>query len=129
LDLIPESARRAWDDALTTPIDTAPVWLHGDLHPMNVLSKNGRLSAVIDWGDICAGDAATDLACVWALLPDPAMRRAALSAYGGISDQTFVRARGWAIYFGVVHLDSGLINSPQHARIGETIMRRVAEDF
>ena len=41
------------------------VWLHGDLHARNVLVRRGRLAAVLDWGDITAGDPSTDLAAVW----------------------------------------------------------------
>ena len=42
-----------------------PLWLHGDLHPSNMLTHDGRLSAVIDFGDITSGDPATDLALAW----------------------------------------------------------------
>jgi aminoglycoside phosphotransferase (APT) family kinase protein len=48
-----------------TPAATERVWLHGDLHARNVLVRQGRLCAVLDWGDVTAGDAAADLATVW----------------------------------------------------------------
>jgi aminoglycoside phosphotransferase (APT) family kinase protein len=38
------------------------VWLDGDLHPGNMLVIGGRLSGVIDFGDLTSGDPATDLA-------------------------------------------------------------------
>jgi aminoglycoside phosphotransferase (APT) family kinase protein len=41
---------------------TERVWIHGDLHPRNVLVNQGRFCAVLDWGDVTAGDAAADLA-------------------------------------------------------------------
>jgi len=57
------ATRRVWDRALGAgPWRGLPVWLHGDLHPANVLVDHGTLSAVIDFGDVCAGDPATDLA-------------------------------------------------------------------
>jgi len=33
-----------------------PLWLHGDLHPGNVLVSDGCLSGVIDFGDLTSGD-------------------------------------------------------------------------
>jgi len=125
---LPEAARRVWIDALQAPIDVAPTWLHGDLHPLNVLIDDGRLSAVIDWIDVCAGDRATDLASLWALPFTADARAAAFAAYGDVSRGTLARARGWAAYFGVMHLSAGLANAPRHARIGERILRSLADD-
>ena len=43
-----------------------PLWLHGDLHPANILvDATGHLRAVLDFGDLTAGDPATDLAVAW----------------------------------------------------------------
>lgn len=42
-----------------------PVWLHGDLHPANMVVADGTLRAVIDFGDLTSGDPATDLATAW----------------------------------------------------------------
>lgn len=62
--------RRIWDLALASrPWEGPPLWIHGDLHPMNLVVERGRLNAVIDFGDLCAGDPATDVACAWMLLP------------------------------------------------------------
>lgn len=119
--------RQIWEDALAAPIDVAPTWLHGDLHARNVLVERGAISAVIDWGDITAGDAATDLASVWMLFEDAAARRAALEDYG-VSDATLRRARGWAVLLGVMLLDSGRVDNPRNAAIGAAALRRVAED-
>jgi aminoglycoside phosphotransferase (APT) family kinase protein len=116
---------RIWTEALRATPATSRVWLHGDLHPLNLLGENGHLTAVIDWGDVCGGDAAADLAAIWVLFANSAARQAALQAYGPISAGLHTRARGWAAYFGVVHLDSGLTNAPRHARIGEAILRNL----
>jgi aminoglycoside phosphotransferase (APT) family kinase protein len=60
-------------DAVTAPEWAGPaLWLHADLHPANVLTTNGTFSGVIDFGDLCAGDPAYDLAAAWILLPDGA---------------------------------------------------------
>ncbi len=39
----------------------APTWTHLDVHGANVLTRDGRLAGLLDWGDAAAGDPATDL--------------------------------------------------------------------
>jgi aminoglycoside phosphotransferase (APT) family kinase protein len=92
-----------WDRALSTsPWPGPPLWLHGDLHPGNLLASRGRLSAVIDFGDLTSGDPATDLAVLW-MLPPPI--RARFSAWAGPDvDALKMRARGWALALGLVYL-------------------------
>jgi len=121
--------RAAWQQALAAPIDMGERWLHGDLHAGNVLVDGGRLSAVIDWGDMAQGDPPTDLASVWMLLPDVAAREAAMEAYGPASAATWQRARGWAVFFGVTLLDTGLVDDPRHAAAGERTLRRVSDEL
>ncbi len=113
-----------WDDAIAAPDDAAPVWLHGDLHPRNVLMQAGKLSAVIDWGDMCAGDPATDLAALWLLLPSIQSRKLAIDVYRP-SAATLRRARGWAITWGLLLLDTGRVDNQEHARIGDVILQQV----
>lgn len=124
-DLITPRLRQLWHEALEVPLTSERRWLHGDLHPQNVLVSQGVISGIIDWGDLTAGDVATDLASLWMLFASPRAREQALNAYGGISEETFRRAQGWAVMFGVALLDSGLINSPRHAAIGERTLRRL----
>ncbi|SDY53039.1 Predicted kinase, aminoglycoside phosphotransferase (APT) family [Modestobacter sp. DSM 44400] len=65
----------AWEDALCAPAwDGAPVWVHGDLAPGNLLLTGGRLSAVIDFGALTIGDPAVDLLPAWNLFPAAAGR-------------------------------------------------------
>jgi aminoglycoside phosphotransferase (APT) family kinase protein len=82
-DLVGDRVRAIWRQALAAPIDVADTWIHGDLHACNVLVDEGRLSAIIDWGDVCQGDCATDLAAIWMLLPGIESRAVAMRAYGG----------------------------------------------
>jgi aminoglycoside phosphotransferase (APT) family kinase protein len=95
-DLAPR-ARRGWEQALAAPaFQGAPVWLHGDLHPANVVVSGGTLCGVIDFGEMCAGDPATDLSAAWLLLPAGSAARF-FDAYTNADDATIQRARGWAI--------------------------------
>jgi aminoglycoside phosphotransferase (APT) family kinase protein len=113
-----------WQDALAALDDAGPVWLHGDLHPRNVLMQKGKLSAVIDWGDMCAGDPATDLAALWMLLPSPQSRELAIEIYKP-SHSTLLRAKGWAITWGLLLLDTGRVDNNEHACIGRVILEQV----
>ena len=85
------------------------VWLHGDLHPLNVLADfdaPAALRAVIDWGDLCRGDPATDLAIAW-LAFDAAGRAAFRHAAAGrhrLGDPVRDRALAWAISLGLVFM-------------------------
>jgi aminoglycoside phosphotransferase (APT) family kinase protein len=125
--LITREVRRAWIEGVTAEIDLPAVWIHGDLHGLNVLTQQGRLCGVIDWGDMARGDPATDLYGLWLLLPDRAAREAALAAYGGVSQATLQRARGWAVSLGAVLIEAGLINDPVLAVMGEHTLRALEE--
>jgi aminoglycoside phosphotransferase (APT) family kinase protein len=121
-----EPIRQIWSEAVAAPMDASPTWLHGDLHPRNILVENGVLAGVVDWGDITAGDRATDLASIWMLFSDAPARRDALAAYGNPSAATVSRAKGWAVLFGVMLLATGLVDHARNARLGEVILHRVA---
>jgi len=112
-----------WRTALAAPEDAAPTWIHGDLHARNVLVAGGRLKAVIDWGDLCLGDRATDLAAVWILLDSLPARSAALAAVGA-SDATWARSRGWAVFFGLL---LGSLEDPRYARVGQRTLEHLDE--
>jgi len=126
---ISNEIRHAWQRALEAPIAGEAKWLHGDLHPRNILVENGVITGIIDWGDITAGDVATDLASIWMLFGDRLCRQRALQAYGAVPEATLQRARGWAVLFGVVLLETGLVDNPQHMVIGQNTLSRIAEDL
>lgn len=92
-----------WDRALSAPPwPGPPLWLHGDLHPGNLLVSDGRLSGVIDFGDLTSGDPATDLSVLWML---PRSMRSRVEAWPGEeSDGLRMRARGWALALGLAYL-------------------------
>ncbi|MFD7905878.1 aminoglycoside phosphotransferase family protein [Kitasatospora sp. NPDC059747] len=99
--------RAAWEDALAAPAWAGPaVWLHGDLHPANAVTAGGTLAGVIDFGDLCAGDPATDLSAAWLLLPDGALADF-LRGYPDTDPATLRRARGWALLRGLSLVDIG----------------------
>jgi len=103
----------------------AAVWAHGDTHPFNLLTRAGKLSAVLDWGDMHAGEPAPDLAGAWMLLP-PEQHPAFREAYGGIDDETWARGRGWGLYYGVTLLAASRQGAGSaFDRVGQQTLARV----
>jgi len=116
-----------WEDAVAAPNDAAPTWIQGDPHPRNVVVADGRITAIIDWGDMAQGDRASDLASVWMVLPSAAARRHAMAACGAVSEATWRRARGWAVLYGVLLLDAGLTDDPRMAAIARATFERLID--
>jgi aminoglycoside phosphotransferase (APT) family kinase protein len=122
------AVRAVWDRALAArPWVDPPSWLHGDLHPANVLVADGILAAVIDFGDICAGDPATDLAAAWMLLPELAIP-VFVHAYGGVHEDLRARALGWSALFGLMLVAIGHDHRPTYARMGRRTLDHVVLD-
>ena len=72
------------------------MWVHGDLHPANVVTADGTLAGVIDFEELFIGDPAADLAAAWVLLPDGAAAPF-FDTYADVDDATIRRARGHAV--------------------------------
>ena len=117
----------AWESAIETPAwNSAPVWLHGDLHAANLLVQQGRLSAVIDFGGLGVGDPACDVMAAW-LFPSAENRglfRAALQ----VDDVTWDRGRGWALSFGLIALPYYQTTNPVLAEIARRAINEVLAD-
>ncbi|MGN6327000.1 aminoglycoside phosphotransferase family protein [Pseudolysinimonas sp.] len=105
------AALQEWETASAAAPNAVPVWVHGDLHPGNVLVGPDReIAAIIDFGDMSGGDPAVDLAAAW-LFFDPVGR----DAFRARIDRTgrdaalWRRARGWALAFalGLLHESDG----------------------
>ena len=85
-----------WDAAHAAPAwDRPPVWVHGDPAPANLLTVDGRLSAVIDFGTLAVGDPAVDLIAAWQSVP--AAARDAFRDELAVDDATWARGRGWGL--------------------------------
>jgi aminoglycoside phosphotransferase (APT) family kinase protein len=103
-----------------------PLWVHGDLHTANVLVERGAIGAVIDFGDICAGDPAVDLAIAWMLFDraDRQVFREAAGGPAGIDDATWARGEAWALHFAVLYLLHSADNA-RFARMGARLLATV----
>lgn len=88
--------RKIWETAIATEWQGKPVWVHGDVATGNLVVRGGQLTAVIDFGCLGVGDPACDLVIAWTFFDIQARNtfRAALS----LDEQTWERARGWALW-------------------------------
>jgi aminoglycoside phosphotransferase (APT) family kinase protein len=97
----PEQVQAEWLAALEAePWHGPRTWLHGDLHSMNIVARAGHLAAVIDFGDLTAGDPATDLMVAWYLFDESrrkVFREAVASAGAPLDEAMWQRGRGWAL--------------------------------
>jgi aminoglycoside phosphotransferase (APT) family kinase protein len=115
-------ATAAWKAALRATWHGPAVWVHGDVAAGNLLVRDGRLSAVIDFGSSGVGDPACDTTIAWTLLTGEA--RAAFQAALPVDRATWARGRGWALWKGLITL--GGSREPDPAKAGEA--RRVIDE-
>ena len=108
------SLRTVWDAAVSaTPHPRLPTWVHGDLHPANTIVSGGTVVGVIDFGDLCAGDPATDIGAAWMSIPAEAFRDFG-SAYGELDQALVARALGWATLFALMFLGLASAGRPSY---------------
>ena len=115
--------RRLFLAGLDAPRDVPETWLHGDLHPRNVVMREGSIAGVLDWGDMCAGDPCTDLAAAWLFL-EPVHHETVWGRYEP-TGPTIVRARSWAVAFGAMLLEAGRQADPRLEAAGRAALERV----
>lgn len=124
----PHETRDAWEAVLALPQWDGPsVWLHGDLLPGNLLTVEGRLSAVIDFGGMGVGDPACDLMPAWTMFT-PETRSAFADAVGSDAD-TWARGRGWALCFGLMSEHYYRHSNPVLAGIGRRAVLEALDDL
>ncbi len=126
LDVDDRVVRELWDISLAAePWSRPRQWLHGDFHPGNMIFADGALVGVVDFGDLCAGDPATDL-CGGLLALDTSDVAEFLAAYGVPDRATLARTVGWAVHFGLLMTSLGRTSRPQYASIGRRALANAA---
>ncbi len=113
-----------WDAAVAMPAWTGPpVWMHGDLHPANLLVSNGELAGVIDFGLLGVGDPACDLMVAWTYLSADA--RQVFRGELAVDGPTWARGRGWALHLGLMaaaySADNPVLNEVGRYTIAEVL--------
>lgn len=123
-----DAARGVWEAALVTEITAPPVWFHGDIAPGNLLLRDGRLAAVIDFGTSGVGDPACDLAIAWTVLDREA--RAAFRRGLPWDEDVWARGRAWALWKAMLVAagDTGSHDPEAEARKARAVIARILED-
>jgi aminoglycoside phosphotransferase (APT) family kinase protein len=116
-----------WEQSLRArDWERPPLWLHGDLMPGNLLVRDGRLAAVIDFSLLCVGDPATDVMAAWqCLTPEsrPVFREAL-----DVDDATWLRGRGWALSSALLALPYYRDTNPPFVRVARNTLAQVLAD-
>jgi aminoglycoside phosphotransferase (APT) family kinase protein len=123
-----DAARSIWDHAIQLPAWDGPNTLtHADMMPGNILTRNGRLAAVIDFATAGIGDPSQDLIVAWMLLPDhvrPTFRKAT-----GVDDATWLRGRARALSMALGQLDYYRETNPVMADNAHYTISEVLTDY
>ena len=97
-----DACRRMWSDAMAADFTGEPVWFHGDIAVGNLLTRDGRLAAVIDFGTSGVGDPACDVVIAWTRFSGTS--RTAFRRTLDVDDATWSRGRGWALWKALITL-------------------------
>lgn len=119
-----EAATEVWEAALERTWEGPPVWVHGDVAPTNLLVRDGRLSAVIDFGCSAVGDPACDLAIAWTFFTGES--REAFRAALPLDPATWARGRGWALWKALITLARTV--DPEEAADARSVIDEILTD-
>jgi aminoglycoside phosphotransferase (APT) family kinase protein len=126
-DEVPAGAvRRVWDDAMSTSWERAPVWLHGDVATGNLLVRDGRLAAVLDFGSSGVGDPACDTVIAWTFLSGAGRTR--FRAELDVDSATWSRGRGWALWKALISLVGHLERDAPDAALARRDIEQILAD-
>ncbi len=115
-------ALELWERACKTKWDRPSVWIHGDFAIGNILLKNSKLSAIIDFGGVALGDPACDLVIAWTFLNGKA--RDIFVQEMNLDEDTWLRAKAWTLWKATFELcQIADKNSPE-----ALIQKRIIED-
>ncbi len=120
------ASEAVWEKALCTVWDREPVPFHGDVTEGNLLVEKGKLSAVIDFGCCGVGDPACDLTIAWTLLEGES--RKAFAETMALDPGTWARARGWALWKGLIVLREKLLTDPLEAEKARRVVKAVCAE-
>lgn len=116
-----DAATELWETALTATLSGKSVWVHGDIHPTNLLVCGGYLRSVIDFGCLGVGDPSCDLTIAWTLFSGDSRRTFHKAV--NVDDATWARSRAWALWKASITLAgmSGNVSSLQVAKAQQII--------
>jgi aminoglycoside phosphotransferase (APT) family kinase protein len=121
-----DAATRVWESALETTWQRTPVWVHGDVAVGNLLVRDGRLNAVIDFGCCAVGDPACDLVMAWTFFSGES--RAAFKGTLGLDAATWARARGWSLWKALITLAEHIDSDPEKSAGARRVINEILTD-
>jgi aminoglycoside phosphotransferase (APT) family kinase protein len=122
-----DATTSAWDRALEAPAWAGtPVWIHTDLLRPNLLVRDGRICAVIDFGGVGIGDPAADVIAAWAVF-GPTGREVFRRALD-VDDGTWNRARGFALHQAVLIIPYYAETNPAFVTQAKRTLEQVLAD-
>jgi aminoglycoside phosphotransferase (APT) family kinase protein len=121
-------ATEIWDKAVGTKWKKPPVWFHGDIAKGNILTRNGQLYAIIDFGCCGVGDPACDLSIAWTFLPEQA--RKVFKSKLDLDEATWQRGRAWALWKALITLE-GNTGKVETSKTQEAIktLKEIFDDY
>ena len=125
-EIDPRAATATWDAALAAPWPGPPVWFHGDVAVGNLLVRDGRLSAVIDFGTSGVGDPACDTTIAWTLFTGAS--RATFRAALPLDRATWTRGRGWTLWKALITLAECRATDPERAPEPRRVLAELLAD-
>jgi aminoglycoside phosphotransferase (APT) family kinase protein len=95
--------------------------VHRDLIASNLMTVDGRLSGVLDFGGLAVGDPAGDVMAAFHVFSGESRLR--FRAAVGADDATWARARGWALTQGLEALPYYLDTHPGMVAMAHRVIR------
>jgi aminoglycoside phosphotransferase (APT) family kinase protein len=121
-----DAALGVWEAALAAPWQGPPVWFHGDVAAGNLLARDGRLIAVIDFGCCGVGDPACDLAIAWTFFEGAS--RAAFREAVVLDEAAWLRGKSWALWKALILMAQAPGTNPRDAAASPEIIAGILRD-
>jgi aminoglycoside phosphotransferase (APT) family kinase protein len=116
-----------WNLALDSEWEAEPVWVHGDIAPGNLLVKDRKLCAVIDFGILGVGDPSCDAAIAWTFFDDTS--RKVFKNKINLDEGTWNRARGWALWKALITYDAHIDSDKVIAKEAFNTIWTIVEEY
>lgn len=116
-----------WNLALQSAWERDPVWVHGDVAPGNILVKDGKLTAVIDFGVLGVGDPSCDLVMAWTFFDKES--RSTFKNMLEVDEGTWNRARGWALWKALITYDEHTDSNKERAAEAYRTIQIILEEY
>ena len=104
VDLNQSQCLKIWVSGINSTQNNLNYWIHGDFEKDNLLIKNGKLCAVIDFGNMAVGDPACDYVIAWTYF-DHLSRKIFLDDLH-IDQATINRSKAWALWKALITLNN-----------------------